>query len=281
MNIDVSSQAAKANQLRDLHHRDEPLLLVNAWDALSARIVESLGFPAVATGSAGVALARGYADGEKIGRAEMMRAVADIVRVVRVPVTADLEAGYGKGADDAAATARAAIEVGVVGLNFEDTTGDPARPLISIEEQVERIRAMRAIGDAVGVPLVINARTDVFLQHVYDNDGDALAETIRRGKAFAEAGADGFFVPAVTNAKLIREIVGAVDLPLNVLAAPTTPKVAELRALGVHRVSLGSGSTGYAMAMFKKAALDVRDRGEFGFLAERIPYADLNALFSS
>ena len=280
MSIDVSSQADKAARLRELHHLSEPLVLVNAWDAVSARIVESLGFPAVATGSAGVAYVHGYADGEKIGRDEMLRAVAEITRVVRVPVTADLEAGYGSSPEDAAATVRGAIAAGAVGLNFEDASGDPQRPLFRIQDQVERIRAIRAVGDALGVPIVINARTDVFLAHAYENDDDGIAQTVERAKAYIAVGADSIFVPGVSKPELITQLVKAIDAPLNVLAGAATPPVGELRRLGVHRISLGSGTIGYVLAMFKDIALEVRDHGTFGFLADRISHADLNALFS-
>jgi len=280
MSIDVSSQADKAVRFRELHHLSEPLVLVNAWDAVSARIVESLGFPALATTSAGVAWAHGYADGEKISREAMLSAVAEIVRVVRVPVTADLEAGYGNSAEDAAATARGAITAGAVGLNFEDSTGDPSRPLVRIEDQVECIRAIRAIGDALGVPVVINARTDVFLLHTYEGQDDGLAQSVERAKAYIAAGADSIFVPGVTQPELIAQLVRSIEAPLNVLAAGATPPVGELRRLGVHRISLGSGTIGYALAMFKDITLEVRDHGTFGFLTNRISHADLNALFS-
>lgn len=199
-----------AERLRALHHADAPLVLVNAWDAASARIAESLGFPAVGTSSSGV----------------------------KVPVSADLEAGYGPTVDDAVATARGAIGAGAVGLNLEDATGDPAAPLFDVPFQAERIRAIRATAASLGIPLVINARTDA-MRHVAGDVSGRFAAAVERARAYIEAGCDCIFVPFVSDAETIGRLVGAIPAPLNILAGAETPPVAQLAALGVRRISLG------------------------------------------
>ncbi|MCA1609514.1 MAG: isocitrate lyase/phosphoenolpyruvate mutase family protein [Acidobacteria bacterium] len=157
---------AKAELLLALHQPGRPLVLVNVWDAASARIVEDAGLPAVATTSAGIAFCHGYPDGQKIPRDLMLEAISRICRAVSVPVTADMEAGYGPTADEVREAAGRALEAGAAGLNLEDGTGDAAGPLASVSLQREKIRAIREAGDARGVPIVINARTDVFLDAV-------------------------------------------------------------------------------------------------------------------
>jgi 2-methylisocitrate lyase-like PEP mutase family enzyme len=243
-----------------LHHGATPLVLANAWDGISARLVEDAGFPAVATTSAGVAWSLGYADGQHLGRDEMLAAVARITRVVRVPVTADLEAAYGPSPDDAAATARGAIKAGAVGFNFEDTSGDPAHPLLDIPLQVARIRAARAAADELGAHLVINARTDVYLDEVGPPD-TRLSEVVRRLTAYRDAGADCLFAPGTGDRDTIATLVRELAAPLNVLATPTSPPIAELARLGVARVSLGGGVYRAALGLTKKRLAELRQHG--------------------
>lgn len=251
------SRAAKAERLRELHRAPPVLVLPNAWDVASARLVERRGFPVVATTSAGMAWVLGYPDGERIGRDEMLELVARIVRSVGVPVTADLEAGYG----DAGATAAAAWEAGVVGLNLEDRL-DP------VEQHIERVRAMRAAG-----PLVINARTDVFLR----GSGD-VEEAIERANAYLRAGADCAFVPGVTDAETIGRLARGIEGPLNILAlGPETPPVAELERLGVARVSLGPVLARVALSALDEALDELTADGTFGYAATRLTSAELNA----
>lgn len=277
--VEIKQQAAKAERLRALHHADVPLVLVNAWDVASARIIESLGFPAIATTSAGIANAMGYPDGEAIPPALMLESVARIARAVALPVTADLEAGYGSTIESAEETARQAIECGSVGLNLEDGTGNEADPLIDAALQADRVRAVRRIAGTLGVPLVINARTDAFLYAGDIPRNQRMAEALSRGRRYLEAGADCIFVPGGIDRAEISQLVRGLDAPLNVLANERTPPLAELKSLGVKRVSLGSSPMAYAMACFKAAALEVRDVGTFDFAGHRIPYAELNALF--
>ena len=209
----------KAEKLRALHQGPDVLVLPNAWDCASARIFEELDFPAIATTSAGVAFSLGYADGQNIPGKEMLEAVARIARCVQVPVTADLEGGYG----DIAETAAALLESGAVGLNLEDILGHGPESLASIDQQVARIAAVRKAG-----PVVINARTDLYLLQI----GDAALRfdlACERLRAYRDAGADCLFIPGVVSEDLIAPTVDALQFPINILAVDGTPPVARLR----------------------------------------------------
>ncbi len=267
----------KAQVLRKLHHQPQPLVFVNVWDGASARIVESLDFPAIATTSAGIAYVDGFPDGQAISREKMLAHVAVIAGAVGVPVTADLEGGYGPTVEDAAATARGAIAAGAAGMNFEDSVGGDA-PLLPLEAQAARIAAIRSAGDELGVPFVINARTDVY--HLSGSDEASFTETIARAKAYLDAGADCIFVPFIAEEGLIGRLAAAIPGPLNVLAGGTSPGVATLANLGVKRISLGSAPAAHLLAAFRRAALEVRDHGTYDFASDRISHADLQILLN-
>jgi 2-methylisocitrate lyase-like PEP mutase family enzyme len=263
------TQPQKAERFGQLHHGGEILVLANVWDCASAKIVELAGYPAIATSSAGVAFSLGYADGQRIPMEEMMAAVKRIAACVAVPVSADLEAGYG----DVAKTAAALVESGAVGLNLEDREGDGPEGLVEIGRQCERIRTVKRVGRERGVPLVLNARTDLFLAQIGD-PADRFERAIERLRAYIEAGADCVFVPAVTREDLIRRFVEELRFPLNVLAAAGTPPVARLREIGVARVSVGSGLARSAMGHARRAAEALRASGNFDAVLEgAIPYA--------
>ncbi len=275
-----TTQRDKAEALRMLHQAPPVLLLLNAWDVVSARLVEAAGFPAIATTSAGIANSLGYPDGERVPRDAMAAAVARIAAAVRVPVSADMEAGYGPAADDAAATARAALAAGAVGLNLEDGTRDPARPLADLELQLDRLRAVRRAGDEAGVRLVINARTDTYLRRV-GNAGTCFAETVRRARAFREAGADCVFVPGLRDAGTIAALLRESPGPLNVLAGPGLPPVPELARLGVARLSFGSSPHRATLGLLRRMAEEVRSRGTFeSVFADALSYDETNALLA-
>lgn len=271
------SLKTKAETLKSLHSGKRILVLVNAWDAASARIIEAAGAPAVATTSAGVANALGYPDGQRISRATMIEAVTRIARAVAVPVSADAEAGYGPAPEDAAETTRQLLAAGIVGMNFEDGTGNPADPLFPLDRQLACIRAIRQVAGAADVPFVVNARCDVYLEAVGAAE-TRFDETVRRANAYLEAGADCAFVPAVTDAKLIADLVRAIRGPLNVLAGPDTPPVAELERLGVARVSTGSALMRACYAKAREVAAGIFAAGSWQGLANAIPYAEINAL---
>jgi 2-methylisocitrate lyase-like PEP mutase family enzyme len=274
----MATLAEKAEILRSLHRRGDPLVLINVWDAASARIVEELGFPAIATTSAGISWLEGVADGERLSRDAMLQGAARVARAVRVPVTADLEAGYGRSAEDAAATARGAIEAGAVGLNFEDWD-ERRSEILDADVQASRVAAMRAAGLQAGVPLVINARTDVFLQGLGESDTWRVQEAARRGNRYLEAGADCIFVPGVTDERTIAALTHAIQGPVNVLAGPATPSVARLAELGVARVSVGASAMAFALTQLRALARDIKETGTFGFGANRLSHAEINALF--
>lgn len=272
------SQAERAEQLRALHHAPQPLVLVNAWDAVSARIIESCGFPAIATTSAGIANLEGFSDGAYLDRNSMLAGVARVVRAVNVPVTADMENGYGPTVGDAIATAHGVIDAGAVGLNFEDSVSDGREPLIDTQAQAERIRAIRKVAQERGVPLVINARTDMYLKKVGDS-GARLGATLQRTRAYVAAGADCIFVPLVADAATIRELVLHAGAPLNILVREESLPIGELARLGVRRMSLGGWPHGHTMLALRRFAEGVRDHPEDAIAAERTPLIDLNALF--
>ncbi len=267
----------KAEALRRLHAGPRALILANAWDVASARLVEAAGFPAIATSSAGVAFALGYPDGERISRAEMLDMVRRIARAVKVPVTADVEAGYGATAQAAAETARGVVAAGAVGMNLEDARDGRLLPL---ELQVERVRAARGAGDAAGVPLVINARTDAFGVGELA-DAQRAEEAIRRANAYLRAGADCAFVPFVADRAVIARLAGEIQGPLNVLGTPDSPPVAELERLGVRRISIGGGLARAAYGRARRLAIEVRETGTFQSLREgTVSYAEMQRLLS-
>lgn len=274
----MASQREKAERLRALHQPGNPVVLVNVWDAVSARIIETLGFPALATTSAGVAWLEGFCDGERISRERMLEGVARVTKAVQIPVTADLEGGYGPSVDDAVATASGAIAAGAVGMNFEDWD-ERKQALVDSDAHAARIRAIRKVGDAAGVPLVINARSDPFLQGVGENDAWRMQEASRRGNAYLRAGADCVFVPGVVDERAIGELARAIEGPINVLVGPGTPNVSRLAELGVARISVGGSAMSAALKTFKDLATTIKETGSFDFTRSRLTHAELDALF--
>jgi 2-methylisocitrate lyase-like PEP mutase family enzyme len=271
--VAVATQAA-ADRLRALHAGPAPLLLVNAWDAATARIAETLGFPAIATTSSGVSNAEGVPDGG-LSREQMLARIAVIAAAVKLPVSADLEAGYGPTVDDAVATARGALAAGAVGLNFEDATGNAAAPLFEVARQSERIRAIRAAAPSI----VINARTDA-MRHAAGTLDEKCDVAIARGKAYLAAGADCVFVPFITDERIIGRLAAEIPGPINILAMAESPPVARLAALGVRRISLGGAPAAHALAGYRRAAQEVLEHGTFGFAGDRLSHAELSAMLA-
>ena len=245
----MSTPHEKAQALRQAHAAPEPLVLVNAWDATSARVVAATpGCRAIATASWSIAAVHGFPDGEALSLDAMLKAVHVVARAVELPVTADLERGYG----DTRATVAAAVEAGAVGCNLEDGSGDG---LIALEEHAEHVRAARAASD---VPVVINARTDAFLAGVEN----ALDVAVERGKAYLAAGADCIFVPGVRDAETLQELVRRIRGPVSILGGPGAPPLDELARIGIARVSYGPGPLGVAMAALRDAAATLIGGGE-------------------
>jgi 2-methylisocitrate lyase-like PEP mutase family enzyme len=268
----------KAETLRKLHQGPRVLVLANAWDVASARVIEAAGASAIASTSAGVAYALGYPDGQRISRTEMIDMVRRIAAAVAVPVSADVEAGYGPGADAAAETARAVIEAGAVGLNLEDMI-EPGE-LLPMEQHVERIRAARAAAGKAGVPLVINGRTDAFAATAVPK-ADRPAEAIRRANAYLAAGADCAFVPFVIDAEIIARLAREIRGPLNVLGVPGSPPIPELERLGVRRMSVGSGVARAAYGQARRVARELLEMGTYESIAQAaVSYAELQELLA-
>ena len=274
------TQSELARQFLALHEGRKTLLLPNAWDVASARIFEDAGFPAVGTSSAGVAFALGYPDGQKISRGEMLAVVHRIAEAVHIPVTADVEAGYGAKPEDVAETAREVIAAGAVGMNLEDAIHDRPDALAELNLQKEKIRAVNDISARAGVAFVLNARTDVFLAGIGPAE-TRLARTIERLNAYRDAGAQCLFVPGVRDKETVAQLVSGVRGPLNILATAGTPPLAELEKLGVARVSVGSGPMRATLGLVSRIARQLRDEGTFSLMTEgAMTYADANRLFT-
>jgi 2-methylisocitrate lyase-like PEP mutase family enzyme len=274
------TQSEKAEAFRRMHDRSRILVLPNAWDAASARIFEEAGFSAVATTSAGVSYTAGYPDGEALPREDMLRIVRWIARAVEIPVTADIESGFGHSPDQVAETVRMVIEAGAVGVNLEDTIHGAERHLYQLPLAVERIRAARAAADTAGIPIVINGRSDVYLLGIGEN-ASRFEHTMRRLNAYRAAGADclypmGYFDPAT-----IAALVKAVEGPINIMGLPGTPSVSELQRLGVARVSTASGPVRAALTATRKLATELARDGSFEiFGGETMTHQAANALMA-
>jgi 2-methylisocitrate lyase-like PEP mutase family enzyme len=278
--MDIKVQAEKAEHLRKLHYGPRILALPNAWDVVSARILEEVGHPAIATSSAAVAFAHGYPDGQRISRGEMLDAVTRITRAVRVPVTADLESGYGKTREEIADFTKAMVAAGAVGLNFEDITGDDESTHVELGLQVKNIRAIRETAGALGVPVVINARTDVYLMPI-GPEATRFERTVERLRAYREAGADCMFAPGLCDREVIAKLVKALGAPLNILASPGCPSLDELEKMGVARVSAGSSAMRAAMGAFQRVAKDWLAHGSYDSLMQvTVPYSELNRMMA-
>ena len=271
------NQKSLADNFRHLHHGPDILVLANCWDVASARVLEAEGMPAIATSSAGVAFSLGYPDGQRISRDEMVAVVARVAKAVKVPVTADVESGYGTRPEDAARTAAAVIAAGAVGVNLEDSTEESDTALIDVALAVEKIRAVREAASKAGVPLVINARTDVYLNQVGAPDS-RYDHALRRAVAFRDAGADCIFLPGVKEPELISRFVKDLKFPINILAGPGFPAIAELQRLGVARVSLGSKPMLAGLGVLRRLAQELHQRGTYSSLEGVVTYAEMQKL---
>ena len=272
------NQRERAARFRQLHTQP-PLILPNAWDAASARVIEQAGAPAIATTSAGISWVYGCGDGQKLQRDEMIQMIRCIVESVDVPVTADIEGGYGTGSpQDVADTVQAVLAAGVCGINLEDTPGRDGETLLAPEAQAERIRAAREAAQAAGGDLFINARIDVYLFQAGAPE-TRFDETVRRASQYRAAGADCLFVPGVIDAETIAALVQAIDGPVNVMAMPGAPSIPELGKLGVARVSLGPAIIQAALATTQQAARELLEHGTYRTLENSLPFSETNRLF--
>ena len=274
-------QRAKAEQFQKLHLGPEILVIANAWDAASARIFEHAGMKAIGTGSAGIAFSHGYPDNEAVPREVILEATREIVRIVKVPVTADILSGLGETLDEVVATVKEVIALGAVGINIEDGSDTGGVHLFDIEKQTEKIGAICEAVRASGIPIVVNARTDSFWLKIGD-EKQRLAESIKRANRYRAAGAHCIFVPSASDKATIKTLVDEIDGPLNILTVPGCPPIAELQALGVRRVSEGSGPMRASMMLTRKIAQDLLATGTYTrFHTDAVPYPEANKLFKN
>ena len=273
--------ASRAQRFHELHAAGRVLVLPNAWDAASARIVERAGATAIATTSAGIAWSLGYADGERLKADDVAAACARICRVTSLPVTVDVERGYGGSPGEVADVAEALLALGVVGVNIEDGIIPGASMLVEAGVLAERIAAMREMTGRRGVPMFLNARIDTYVLSGADSAA-RFDETLRRAALYIEAGADGIFVPGLTNLAEIARLAKHVTKPLNIYAGHEgVPSVADLKAAGVRRVSLGCGPLQALLARLQRIALEAIEQGSYAEMTrEMLSAAEVNALFS-
>jgi 2-methylisocitrate lyase-like PEP mutase family enzyme len=278
--MDVRVQAEKAEQFRKLHRGPGILVLPNAWDVASARILEELDYPAIATTSAGVAFSLGYPDGQRVSRKQMLEVVARIARAVRVPVTADMEAGYGTTIKDMGETAKALIAAGAIGLNLEDVTGEDESSQVNVALQVQKIQAIRQTASSIGVPLVLNARTDIYLMPIGPAE-TRFDRTVDRLRAYRQAGADCLFAPGVQDRETIAKLVRALDAPLNILLSPGCPSLRELEKLGVARASAGSSAMRATLGLLRRIGKELMQAGTYSCLQDgAVPFAEVNQILA-
>jgi 2-methylisocitrate lyase-like PEP mutase family enzyme len=274
--MNQSEQVAIFRQL----HKKRPLVLPNAWDAASARVIERAGAPAIATTSAGVSWSFGLSDGQNLRREQMLQAIGNVVDSVRVPVSADIESGYGNGTGkDVADAVQALVSMGVAGINIEDSPGRDGQVLLFPEEQAERIRMARQAASSVGADLLINARTDLYLFQVGDVKA-RLSAVVDRARLYQNAGADCVFVPGIIDIDAISELVKAINGPLNIMAMPGAPSAKRLGEIGVARVSVGPWVAQAALAAAQRAARELVEAGTYTSLEASLPFGDLNAMFA-
>lgn len=278
--MDLETQLGRARTLRRLHDGPQPLLLPNAWDAGSARLFEQRGFAAVATTSGGMAWALGYQDGEQVPLDEVLAMVARMSRACGVPLTVDFEGGYGATPAAVGASVRAVIEAGAVGVNIED--GTPGHgPLRPLDEASARIAAARGAAMASGVPLVINARVDLWLHEGPAAGSSArMEEGLRRARAYLEAGADCVYPIGLSDRAELASLVRVLGAPVNVMAGPDMPSLAELAQIGVARVSTATRFATLALGAVDQAIAGLRASGRFDGLASTFSYADAQQLFA-
>lgn len=303
------SPAQKASRLLELHHGPQPLVLINAWDAASAAMIEHCRLPAIATSSAAMANALGFPDGQYLPWADMLDAVARVCRAVKVPVTADIESGFAPSVTALETSITQIIKAGAVGVNLEDVmsanpshqsaglqsadpgdadskNAEPVRhgsPLFPLPVQIARIQAARRAAHAAGIHLVINARTDAYWQAGVE-PSEAMRGTLERGKAYLQAGADCIFIPGLRNPDHIKTVIDHLrtvhqEPAINILAGLGVPSIPELTKLGVKRISYGSGPHRAAMGLLRRMAEEARTSGTYTTLTESaVPYEEINGL---
>lgn len=273
----ISSQAERGQTFLALHKRDRAFIIPNPWDVGTARVSQQLGFEALATTSAGYAFSVGMPD-NTISRDETLEQVAAIISATNLPVSADLENGFGDSPETVAETIRLASAVGLVGGSIEDATARRDQPIYEPDHAAERIRAAAEAVSGLPFPFVLTARAENYLVGRPD-----LSETIDRLQRYQEAGADVLFAPGLTKKEEIATVVRSVDRPVNVVMGLNNIQLslADLSAIGVKRVSVGSALSRAALGAFLRAAKEMRDEGTFSFAEEAVSFTAINAMFAA
>ena len=274
-------QKEKAERFLKFHYDEKMLVLLNSWDIGSSKLIEACGYKAVATTSMGIAASLGYPDRQIIQLSEMLEVIKGIVQAVQAPVTVDIEAGYGNTTEEMLDSVKKFISTGIAGINIEDSAGS-SPVLLDETECCERISAIRSLSDSLGFHLVINARTDSFYVSS-DSTQEKLSQSIKRGNRYREAGADCIFVQPVWEKELIAVLVKEIDAPINILSNPSVaagvpPSVQELQDLGVARLSLGSSLMKASLALIKKVANELSEKGTYDLLLQTLTPAPDAAL---
>jgi 2-methylisocitrate lyase-like PEP mutase family enzyme len=278
--MDIESNRDQALAFGNLHRTNRPLVLVNAWDAASARTIEDCGAPAIATSSAAMAWSLGYSDGERVPQDEFIATVARIRRVTRLPLSVDIERGFASDAAGVRDFVQRLLDIGIAGVNIEDGIDEVAGTPRPPEPVCQRISVLRELAVQVGVALFINARTDVYFAPALEPAG-RCEEAFRRAQLYVDAGADGVFLPGIRNLSDIHEMVERLDAPLNVYAGiPGIPDVDALAKAGVRRISIGCGPLQSAIALLRRIALQAHAATRFdAMLQDMEPAAAINRLF--
>ncbi|CRK59505.1 Probable carboxyvinyl-carboxyphosphonate phosphorylmutase [Alloactinosynnema sp. L-07] len=274
----TNKQQDHASRFHELHTSGTVLALANAWDVASACVTVAAGAKAVATTSAGVAWSLGAADGDSLDRARAIDLIARVCAAVDVPVTADIETGFGATPEDVAQTVREVIAAGAVGVNIEDSFASDEGPLRAVAAQSERLAAARAAADQTGISLFINARTDTFLRSA-GSDETRVALTVERAQAYLAAGASGIFVPGARDLTTIKTLVAEIAAPVNIMVGPGFPTVPELAGVGVARASLGAAIAEAAYGLTRRATQELLTTGTYDSVRDGMTWPELNALF--
>ena len=275
----MTDQVEKAKEFRDLHRGKKLLILPNAWDVASARVFEDEGFPAIATSSAGIMVSLGYPDGEIIDPEEYVSGIKRIVGALSIPLSADIVGGFGATPREVVTMVKSVLRAGAVGINIEDLDHS-SQKLVSLEKQVEKLKALRALRDSQPVPFVINARTDA-LRHAEGDAQARLEEAIRRGIAYRDVGTDCIYPMGLTDPTSIATFVRALDFPINVMVRKGLPTVSELERLGVKRLSLGPSASYAALGLLRRASKELLEHGTYTTLVDgAITFDELNRLAS-
>lgn len=262
-------QSLHAKSFNQLHKQPSTFVLPNAWDVISAKMFEECGFKAIGTTSAGIAASLGYPDGQNIPFEKMMEVMKAIVDSVHIPVSVDIEAGYGKSIEEVLKNVKQVIAIGAVGINMEDGTGDPDNPISDISLQKEKISAIKNLSDSLNASLFINARTDLYWLNIGD-PSTRFHALLKRVKAYEEAGADCIFIPGLSNEEMIQEVRKNIASPINLLINAATPHVETLSKIGIKRLSCGSAPFRATVTLLKKISEEIIKHHTFHQIKEDV-----------